>query len=193
MAAKAMAVLRLRVEALTAEAFAPFGTVLGSPFPGERPEAAFGTPASDFWHAHDFDTGDRGQPEVLWVRYRNDSLCVRTLEAHWITEQAIVPLGGRDVVQVVCPTREDGSRAPDLSRARAFLVASGQGICMKPGCWHASLVTGGETTCLMLTRRSTTLELVGYLKGETAATETSVVATASQGVEELVIEASKSG
>jgi ureidoglycolate lyase len=185
-----MAVLAIRVEALTAEAFAPFGAVLGSPFPGDRPEAAFGTQASDFWHAHDFDTGTGGQPEVLWVRYRNDSLRVNALEAHWLTEQAVVPLGGRDVVQVVCPTRADGGRAPDLARARAFLVASGQGICMKPGCWHASLVTGGETTCLMLTRRSTTLDLVAHLKGEPAAGETSIVATASQGVAELVVEVS---
>jgi ureidoglycolate lyase len=183
-----MAVLRIRVEPLTAQAFAPFGAVLGSPFPGERPEAAFGNPGSDFWHAHDFDTGDGGQPELLWVRYRNDSLRVRTLEAHWFTEQAIVPLGGRDIVQVVCPTRSGGGRTPDLARARAFRVTSGQGICMRAGCWHASLVTGGETTCLMITRRSTTLDLVAHLQGASAATESGIVAVADQAVEDLIVE-----
>jgi len=170
------------VEPLDEQAFAQFGWVLGTSYPSESNAAAFTNPGSDFWHVHDFHPGDGGVPEVLWVNYRNNSLRLCVLEAHWLTEQAIVPLGGGAIVHVVCPTCDDGSRLPDLTRLRCFLVPSGQGICMRPGCWHASLVTGGQTTCLMLTRRSTTRDLVAHLNGEFEATETSIVTLSSLGV-----------
>jgi ureidoglycolate lyase len=142
---------------------------------------AFRSPGSDFWHQHDFDPGAGGATEVLWVDYRNNSRQVRALEAHWLTQQAIVPLDGREILHVVCPTRADGSHLPDVSGLRCFRVASGQGLCMRPGCWHASFVLQGQTTCLMLTRGSTTRELVAHLASGAPAVETSIVALASLG------------
>ena len=170
------------VEALDEPAFDRFGWVLGSTCPGESNATAFTHPGSDFWHVHDFHPGDGGATEVLWVNYRNASLQLRALEAHWLTEQAIIPLGGGALVHVVCPTRDDGSRLPDLTQLRCFSVPTGRGICMRPGCWHASFVTEGQTTCLMLTRRSTTRDLVAHLKGETEASESSIVTMSSLGV-----------
>lgn len=176
----------LTVEALDAEAFAPFGRVLGGE--GYDPAATgFSHPGSDFWHVHDFDAGAGGQVEVLWVNYRNDSLRLRALEAHWLTEQAIVPLGGGEIVHVVCPGREGDPRTPDLARLRAFRVGDGQGVCMKPGCWHASFVLAGQTTCLMLTRHSTTADLVEALEGRHAAVESSIVELAALGEGEIVL------
>jgi ureidoglycolate lyase len=172
------------VEPLDEDAFAPFGWVLGAAYPGGATDAAFTSPGSDFWHVHDFLAGEGGAPEVLWVNYRNDSLRLRVLEVHWLTQQAIVPLGAGAIVHVVCPTRDDGSRLPDLARLRSFRVPSGQGICMRPACWHASFVAEGQTTCLMLTRRSTTRDLVAHLKGDSEATETSIVALSSLGVQD---------
>jgi len=169
------------IEPLSATAFAAFGSVLGSPCPTAPAALAFSHPGSDFWHAHDFDPGEGGQTEVLWVNYRDRSLRLRALEAHWLTEQAIIPLGGHDIVHVVCTTLGDGSRMPDTRCLRAFRVASGQGICMRPGCWHTSFVFGGQTTCLMLTRRSTTRDLVAHLKGEARAVETSIVPVVQPG------------
>lgn len=174
------------VEPLTAEAFSPYGEVLG----GTRFDPAatgFSHPGSDFWHVHDFDAGAGGQVEVLWVNYRNDSLRLRALEAHWLTEQAIVPLGGGEIVHVVCPGRDDDARIPDLAGLRAFRVGDGQGVCMKPGCWHASFVLAGQTSCLMLTRHSTTDDLVGMLEGRHAAVESSVVELAALGQEDIAL------
>ncbi len=153
------------------------GRVLGDPFPTDGAAPAYHGPLADFWHVHDFDPGDGGEPEVLWVRYRNTVLRVESLEAHWLTEQAVVPLDGV-VVHVLCPTRDDGSRLPDLARLRAFRLTPGHGICMARGAWHTSFVLEGETTCLMLTRASTTAELARHLAGDGPATETSIVALA---------------
>ena len=180
-------VRELPIEALTEDAFRAFGRVLGAPLPKDPGALAFSHPGSDFWHAHDFDPGEGGDTEVLWVNYRDASLRLRALEAHWLTEQAIVPLGGREIAHVVCPTRDDRSRLPDLARLRCFRVGSGMGVCMRPGCWHASFVFGGETTCLMLTRRSTTRDLVAHLRGDSVAVETGIVSMESLGHAEWLL------
>lgn len=168
----------IQVEPLDERSFAAFGQMLGTPFPQDASAIAYGHPGSDFWHVHDFNPGAGGNTEVLWVNYRNASLRVSGLEVHWLTEQAIVPLGA-GLVHVVCPGREDGSRLPDLTRLRAFKLELGQGVCMRAGCWHASFVLEGQVTCMMLTRRSTTQELVAHLARGAAATETSMVELAS--------------
>lgn len=164
----------IQIEALDEQRFAPFGQMLGTPFPKDPKAIAYGHPGSDFWHVHDFNPGEGGTTEVLWVNYRNANLRVTGLEVHWLTEQAIIPLGS-GLVHVVCPGREDGSRLPDLSGLRAFKIELGQGICMRAGCWHASFVLAGQVTCMMLTRHSTTQELVAHLARGSVAAETSMV------------------
>jgi ureidoglycolate lyase len=86
-----------------------------------------------------------------------------------------VPLAGGDILHVVAPTEVDGRRAPDLNRLRCFRVPAGRGLCMRPGCWHATFVIGGQVICLMLTRQSTTRELVAHLNRGAQAEETSIV------------------
>lgn len=167
----------MQIESLSALAFAAYGRVLGEPFPGKQPASAFSFATSDFWQASTFDPGHDGQTEVLWVKYRNDSLLVSSMEVHWLTEQAIVPLQGGELIHVVATgdQRYQGSgRQPDLETIRAFYVSAGQGVCMNPGCWHASFSTGEEVLCLMLTRASTTRDLVQHLGHGAQAAETSI-------------------
>ena len=156
-----MTELRLAVQALSASAFSPYGEMLGKPLPaaGERP--VFSNPATDFWQEHVFETGDGGEPEFLWVNYRPGMASARSLETHLLTQQAVVPLTG-SIVQIVATSDADGQ--PDLSSLAAFQVRQGEGVCMRPGCWHTTRVPGDQqVTCLMLTRRSTTLDLIGGL------------------------------
>jgi hypothetical protein len=60
---------------------------------------------------------------------------------------------------------------------------------MRPGCWHASFVLGGETTCLMLTRRSTTRDLVAHLRGESVAVESSIESVIKPGEAGMLLRA----
>jgi ureidoglycolate lyase len=59
-------------------------------------------------------------------------------------------------------------------------MPQGQGICMRPGCRHATRVAGvagaaaAEVTCVMLTRRSTTAHFVRHLATGAAAAESAV-------------------
>ena len=75
----------LAVEPLESFAFEAFGWVLGTACPAAPTATAYRSPGSDFWHQHDFDPGEGGATEVLWVDYRNNRRQVHALEAHWLT------------------------------------------------------------------------------------------------------------
>lgn len=158
----------LRIERLTADAVAPYGWVLGKPLSAAPAEAAFSSVSSDFWQEHVFETGAGGQAEVLWVTYRSADPVIAKLEVHHLTQQAVVPLTAA-IVQVVATSTPAGE--PDPTTLKAFLVPQGEGICMKPGTWHATRTADTEAICLMLTRRSTTSDLVRHLNTGAAATE----------------------
>lgn len=146
--------------------------MLGKPFPTDPAIPALTNPATDFWREHVFEPGDGGESEILWVNYRSTT-SVSQLEKHIQTQQAIVPLTG-SIIHIVACNAADGS--PDLNTLAAFAVAPGQGICMSPGCWHATRVKSTEVTCLMLTRRSTTVDLVAHMNTGCAAQESALVA-----------------
>ncbi len=158
----------IRIEPISEAVVAPFGWMLGKPLPTAADAIAFASPASDFWHEHVFDTGAGGESEILWVKYRSDDPNVTRLEVHHLTQQAVVPVIG-SIVQIVAAS--DAAGKPDLSTVRAFTIAHGQGLCMRPGIWHATRSSGGEATCLMLTRQSTTRDLVNHLNQGAAAEE----------------------
>jgi ureidoglycolate lyase len=152
-------------------AVAPFGWMLGKPYPLEGSATAYRNTATAFWQEHLFDPGPDGEVEVLWVTYRDASQAIDRLEVHHLAQQAVVPLIG-EIIQVVALS--DGEGAPDLATVGAFHLSPGVGICMQPGVWHATRTIGPEATCLMLTRRSTTADLIGYLANAHSARETSL-------------------
>lgn len=143
---------------LSEEAVAPFGWLLGKPYPQGPDAIAFTNAATDFRREHIFHPGEDGEVEVLWVSYRNEDRAVTTLERHLLTQQAVIPLVG-EIVHVLAISLPDG--APDLDSLRAFRVPPGLGICMKPTVWHATRSTGAS--CLMLTRSTTTVDLIGHM------------------------------
>lgn len=158
------------VEALSAASFEPFGWMLGKPQSLQTGALAFRSTASDFWHEHSFDPGTGGDTEVLWVSYRDNNPLISKLEVHHMTQQAVVPLTG-EIVQILCLS--DANQMPDLSTLRAYHLSPGVGICMRPRIWHAT--RADDATCLMLTRRSTTADLIDHLVHARPATETIIL------------------
>jgi ureidoglycolate lyase len=144
--------------------------MLGKPQSLQNDAIGFRSSASDFWHEHLFDPGTNGDTEVLWVNYRDNNPLVSRLEVHHVTQQAVVPLTG-DIVQVLCLS--DTNQTPDLSTLRAYHLSPGVGICMRPGVWHAT--RADDATCLMLTRRSTTADLIDHLVNARPAKESTIL------------------
>lgn len=159
----------LKPEPLSQTAFAPYGWLLGKPYPVTEGAVAFSNAATDFWHEHLFDAGVAGKTEILWVNYRSNDPAIGSLERHLLTDQAVVPLVGA-ITQIVALPAADGS--PDLDSLRAFRVEPGMGVCMRANIWHATRSEGA--TCLMLTRRSTTVDLIAGLNGTAAMVETAL-------------------
>lgn len=174
---------QLDINDLTPQAFAVYGWMLGKPMPDGNGIPLFSNPATDFWQEHLFNTGAGGDAELLWVNYRSHSPEISNLEKHLLTQQAIVPLTG-EIIQVVAQSAADGS--PNLGTLTAFRVPQGQGICMRPGCWHATRVVDAEVTCLMLTRRSTTVDLIQHLTTSASATESAIAEIPVQRLENRV-------
>ena len=56
---------------------------------------------------------------------------------------------------------------------------------MRPGCCHATRVADAEVTCLMLTRRSTTLDLIQHLTTDACASESAITAIAPRQLQAL--------
>ncbi|MGF6598682.1 ureidoglycolate hydrolase [Paraburkholderia sp. GAS448] len=153
--------LAIPVEPLEVPRCEPYGWMLGKPVSTDSDTPSFVSSASDFWREHLFDTGAPGETEILWVTYRNRDEKFSSLEMHRLTQQAIVPLTA-PVVHIVATSSEDGE--PDLDSLRAFAIPVGRGLCMRRNIWHATRVTESDATCLMLTRPSTTYDLVVHLK-----------------------------
>ena len=158
------------VEDIDHESVAPFGWLLGKPDPSKPEPFGFRSPAGDFWHEHAFDPGKNGDTEVLWVKYRDNGRLVSKLEVHHLTQQAVVPLTN-GIIQILCSSHAD--RSPDLSTLRAFRLSPGLGLCMRPGVWHAT--RADDATCLMLTRGSTTNDLVAHLVDARPANESTIL------------------
>jgi ureidoglycolate lyase len=156
------------IRALNVDEIRPYGWVLGQAIRQVDGLPAFSDANTDFRQEHIFHPGSGGETEMLWVNYRDRKREISTLEVHRLTEQAVVPLTG-EIIQVVAGSQPDG--APDIASLRAFRVRVGEGLCMRAGCWHTTRVDAPEVKCLMLTRRSTTIDLIAHLTSRSPLSE----------------------
>ncbi len=128
--------IALRVEPLTAEAFAPFGDVIEA-----REGTAFWINDGQAQRFHDLarvETGTDGHTLVSLFRSAPSvfPLAVQQMERHPLGSQAFMPLGGHPFLVVVAATTRDD--LPGLPRA--FLSTGQQGVNYRPGSWHHVLV-----------------------------------------------------
>lgn len=118
----------LAVQALDADTFAAFGTVIA---PGAEGQG-FG--ASDA--VLDLTLGT---PRFYTMRLRHRPLCVHRITRHRRTTQVLAAAGGHDWWIVVAPPHEvDNEMArPRLDDIRAFCVPGDTAVMLLKGTWHA--------------------------------------------------------
>jgi ureidoglycolate lyase len=122
-------VVRVKVEMLTPEAFAPFGEVLCR---GEQPPGFVGT-TSVGWKA---SYEGSGAPLIMTLSSRYVGLRCTTLERHLNVTQTFVPLGRVPaIIAVAAPTGETATPAPE--EVHAFLIDGSAGYVLKAGAWHS--------------------------------------------------------
>lgn len=132
-----MTTLTLIPEALTREAFAPFGELI------EASDAVrhFTINAGNTERYHDLariEPGPDGRVIVSIFRGLPRSLPFRVemMERHPLASQAFIPMSGLPYLVVVAPAGEP----PTVRDLRVFLAGGGQGVNYGPGVWHHPLL-----------------------------------------------------
>jgi len=138
----------LRVEALTQDAFAPFGEVIDTAAASTVYTINDGT-AQRFHALAQVDTQSGGGAPIISLfraQPRELPFVVRMLERHPLGSQAFMPLAPNPYLVVV------GS-SPDAV-PRAFLAQPGQGINLHRGVWHHPLLALRATSDFLVIDRA---------------------------------------
>lgn len=140
------------LEALTAEAFAPFGDVI------EASESAnsFAINGGTTQRFHDLAAVEtrgqaRGGISIFRGQAREFPMEIRMLERHPKGSQAFMPLQGRPYLVVVAPN--DKNDEPDLSQIRLFYATANQGVNYCLGTWHHPLLALQATSDFLVVDR----------------------------------------
>lgn len=141
----------LPVEALTREAFAPFGEVI------EASEAArhFAINGGNTERYHDLarlDVGEGGRIIVSIFRGvpRELPFAVTMMERHPLGSQAFVPLSGRAYLIVVAAA----GNVPAAGDLHCFLARGDQGVNYARGVWHHPLLALHATSDFLVLDRA---------------------------------------
>jgi len=136
---------KIKVEKLTAEAFAPFGEVItteGREFAGEE----------GMYRWYEKQASVEGAQTVsinLLTAIEREFVCQR-FEMHTDTTETLLPLTGGMIVAGI----PEGDVSVD--RLRAFYVPVGMRVCWKARAWHyAPYPIGGDATCAIIFRHGT--------------------------------------
>ena len=151
----------LRLESLTADAFAPYGSVLDIALAEKRMINGGTTQRFHALAMADTETGGgrtilslfRGQP-------RSFPYTIDMMERHPLGSQAFFPVTPRAWIAVVAPDTGDRPGQP-----RAFSVPAGMGVQYARNVWHHPLIAVGEPADFLVMDREgggANLEEVSY-------------------------------
>ena len=123
----------IRIEPITAEAFAPFGDLLT---PRATPDRMINAGRCERHHA--LATVERHGGEAIISIFRSEAVSLpydcTLLERHPLGSQAFIPLGADAWLSVVAPDEGGKPGAP-----LAFIVPAGMGVNLRAGVWHGVL------------------------------------------------------
>lgn len=124
---------RLKPQALTAQAFAPYGDVIEVANAKEIRQINYGH-TRRFHDLAELDLlGNEGK--ALVSIFRSTPLArpvpIKVMEVHPLSSQAFIPLNGRPYLVVVA-----GQGPFEVKNLRVFLAGPEQGVNYHKGCWH---------------------------------------------------------
>lgn len=134
----------IKVEPLTQQAFAPFGTVIEAD-PSTAVEINSGYTTR--FHALAEAVVGEGQAIISIFRGRPRELSIAMLERHPLGSQAFVPLGGQPWLAVVAESH-------DLASCRAFHCQGNQGLQYDINVWHHPLLVLGDAQDFLIVDRA---------------------------------------
>lgn len=130
----------LTARPLTAEGFAPFGSVIDKAVAAPRPmNAGMARRFHDLAEIRVAGEEARAVVGLVEAQPYPLPLVFRLVERHPLGSQAFIPLDAAPFLVVTCP--DEGGRP---GTPQAFLTAPWQGVCYAPGTWHGVLTPFGR-------------------------------------------------
>jgi ureidoglycolate lyase len=138
----------LTPEPLTAEAFAPFGSVIEAGDDAVKLDINQGH-AIRYDRLAEIDVADEGGVAVISLFRARPlaELVLKTFERHPLGSQSFVPLSGRPYLVAVAPEGEFNA-----AKVRLFRAAGHQGVHYRKGVWHHFLLVLEESDFLVVDR-----------------------------------------
>ena len=133
-----MNVLRLPVQKMTREAFAPFGVLI------------------DSRGSVEIDLGG-GVPALTGATSERRPFSFEFMARHRRTMQVFAPLASSEAIICVAPPNASAA-APDIERVTAFRIEGRLPYVYHPGTWHTPPFATGEWYSYLVVDRSGTLE-----------------------------------
>jgi ureidoglycolate lyase len=127
--------MKLKIEDLTVESFAPFGEVITQP---ARAQDAQG-PGWTWWGENHVMAGSDRKYAIGYLDLQPAELSFDWAERHMHSDELLIPMGGDCLVYVGPPDHPDEpTRLPSLERFRVFHLRQGQGVLLGKGVWHGA-------------------------------------------------------
>jgi ureidoglycolate lyase len=127
--------MKLAIEELSPESFAPFGRVIQTP---DRPQDG-GGPGWMWWGSVALMPGEEQPYMIGYLDLEPAELRFDWAERHMRSVEVLVPAGGDCLVYVGPPENpEEPDRMPPLERFRVFRIRQGQGVLLEKGVWHGA-------------------------------------------------------
>ncbi len=125
--------MKLRAQALTSEAFSPFGAVVARPT--RAPAASL--PELDYWPDVAKLPDFHGELSIGYASLRVVPMVQTAIERHLKTFEVLIPIGG-DIVVVVAPADfpDQPRRLPEASRFKAFRAPADHAVLFNAGVRH---------------------------------------------------------
>lgn len=137
---------QVKVEPLTHEAFAPFGTFANLINP--KADKLGATPVEFYRDMVQIDVAPTNMFSYSTCRVEKRALVIDILEYHSACAEGILPLDN-DILVQVAPATGNNDPLP-LDKMRVFYVPKGTIVTIKPGVWHWGPFTPNELAANIL-------------------------------------------
>ena len=120
-----MKTIRIKAEPLTGDAYQAFGQVIGL-------------------DNVQLELRQREKFRMGIIHMKNRGYRISSLNRHFNSTQALIPLEGKACLVVVAPPETTFGKVADLKKVRAFLCDGSVGINLGLGTWHQALLPIGS-------------------------------------------------
>lgn len=145
-----MPIRKIKVQPLTKEGFAPYGTVVDWPSPEDHLDCR-NSDRFDFFPKLCTFKCDSGVMQVgIATHYKRPYRTVN-MERHYKTEELMVPLTNPIIIAFAKNKGMDPAEEPDINDVEAFLINTQQGVVVNTGVWHwTPMAVGGDSRIICI-------------------------------------------